>query len=364
MMIRYILFFIFCVVQQISIAQSVWSGDVNNNGIVNKVDLLYLGYAFGETGSTRINATEDWIAQAVPTSWSGNFPNGTNFLYADCNGDGMVDELDAAIILQNVGLTHDDVVFSPDEVLIGKEGENPACRFMNTPAAAPVDQIFNIEIGLGDAGIPIENMSGFTFTLDVEPDIIGLNNTTLTLNPDSWIEPDTNQSLVVQQINGERAKLKVAYTRTDRVPVSGFGVLAKVSFLIEGDLVDFLVRDTVTYTIDSIIVFSDDLTPIPIVPDTLILAIDKNLTVNTLEEELQQKIAIYPNPNKGFLLIETAEVIVESVELINNLGQQVFIQKLKNTPFQSIDFQHLDKGIYYVKIHTEKGVKTEIVHKY
>lgn len=362
---RYLFLFIFFFTQQLGTAQFVWSGDVNNNGVVNKVDLLYLGYAFGETGEPRTTISSEWGAQASPIAWEGSFPNGVNYLYADCNGDGIINELDAAIIAQNIGLSHVDVLFVvDDEILIGKEGENPACRFMNAPAAAPVNQLFTIEIGLGDANIPIENMSGFTFILDVEPDIIGLNNTTLTFSENAWIDPDPNQSITIQQIDEERAKLKVAYTKTDRVPVSGFGNLAKVSFLIEGDIVDFLVRDTVTYTIDSIIVFTDDLTPIPIVPDTLKLAIDKNLTVNTLEQELSQNISVYPNPNKGFLLIESNEIIIEKITLVNGLGQQVFSKKLEKQSFQSIDFQHLAKGIYYVKIHTEKGIKTDIIHKF
>lgn len=361
---RYILIIVFCLVQQIIGAQSIWSGDVNNNGIVNKVDLLYLGYAFGETGSIRTNGTEEWVAQSIPTIWEGSFPNGINFLYADCNGDGIVDEKDAAVIIQNLGLTHNDVVFSPDEILIGRVEEDPACRFMNAPTAAPVNQLFNIEIGLGDIGVPIENMFGFTFILDVEPDIIGLNNTELTIKQDSWIEPDSNQTLIVQQMNAERAQLKVAYTRTDRVPVSGYGPLAKVSFLIEGDIVDFLVQDTVTYTIDSIIVLTDDLTPIPIVPDTLKLAIDKNLTVNVLEQKLDTQISVYPNPNKGFLLIELNEVQGERIEIINNLGQQVFSQALVNKQFQSVDFQHFEKGIYFVKIYTPEGIRTEVIQKY
>lgn len=363
-MIRYIFLIIFLLTHSFCIAQTVWAGDVNNNGIVNKIDLLYLGYAFGETGANRTNATTEWTAQTSPELWEGNFPNGINFLYADCNGDGIVNELDAEVILKNVGLTHDDVIFSPDEIIAGRVGEDPACRLMNAPPAAPVNQVFNIEIALGDAEFPIENMSGFTFTLDVEPDIIGLNNTQITLQQDAWIEPDTNQSIVVQQLDQERAKLKVAYTKTDRVPVSGFGTLATVSFLIEGDIVDFLVQDSVTYTIDSITIFSDDLTPIPIVPDTLKLAIDKTLTVNTIEEELAAKIAVYPNPNKGFLLIELREVEGESVELINSLGQTVFNQSLGNYPFQSIDFQHLEKGMYVVKIYTAKGITSEIIQKY
>ena len=360
---RYTFILFFLLSLQLGFAQSVWSGDVNNNGVVNKIDLLYLGYAFGETGNARTTINGAWEAQTAPELWSGSFPNGINFLYADCNGDGVVDELDADVLIQNIGLSHDDVLFVPDERPIGELGTNPECRLMNNLPAAPVDQLFTIDISLGDQDIPIENMSGMTFILDVEPDIIGLNNTTFTLNENTWLESDEEQSLVVQHIDEERARLKVAYTKTDRIPLSGFGPLATVSFLIEGDIVNFLVRDTITYTIDSIVVLMDDLTAIPIVADTLLLPIDENLIVSMLEENKLSTIEVYPNPNKGFLLIESTDVILEKVELINAIGQKVFSKNLKNTTFQSIDFQHLQQGIYYVKIFAEQGIKTEIVHK-
>ncbi len=364
MNIRFTLIFMLTFIQYIGLAQSIWPGDVNNNGIVNKVDLIYLGYAFGETGSERTMVNQEWTAYDVPENWEGNFPSGVNFLYADCNGDGLVDELDAEIIIQNIGLSHDDILFTPDEVLVGIEGEDPACKFMNPPSAVPVDQLFSLEIGLGDNLLPIENMSGFTFILDINPQIVGINNTKITYGTNSWIDPNDEVSIRVEQRDLEEVRLKVAFTKKDRIPVSGAGSLGKISFLIEGDIVDLLVVDSVTFTIDSIILLNDELEPIPIVPDTLKVAIDRDLKVSTQQHPKLTTIGVYPNPNKGFLLIESSEVRLHQVEIINNLGQIVFNQMLSSQSFQSIDFQSLEKGLYWVKIHSNFGVKTEVIHKY
>lgn len=363
MLLRYFFGFILFLSQHLSVAQSVWAGDVNNNGIVNKIDLLYLGYAFGEIGTPRIDTSTVWVAQNLPIAWDGNFPNGVNYLYADCNGDGIVDELDAAVIRKNAGLSHDDVAIIPEEILIGEAGINPACRFNKPPKAIPVDQVFNLEIALGDLDIAVENLSGLTFTIDVTPDIIGLSDTKFTFKEDAWIDPNPEQTIQLQQRDTERARLKVALAKTDRIPVSGFGPLATVSFIVIGDLVDFLMVDSVTFMIDSITVLDDALNPIPIVPDTIKLAVDKNLTVNTIDLETTTKIAVYPNPNKGVLLIASNGIVLEKIELINGLGQQVFTEKLSNTTFQSIDFQYLEKGIYYMKIYSKKGVTTKTLHK-
>jgi len=360
---RDFLLIIFLFLQIVGFSQSVWPGDVNNNGIVNKVDLLFLGYAFGETGAARENATEDWNANISPEAWEGSFPNGLNFLYADCNGDGVINELDAIIITNNVGLSHDDVLFVPDEVLLGMEGINPECRFINPPAAAPVDQPFSLEIGLGNMDIPTENISGFTFIVDVEPAILGIDNTEFSFNPNGWIDNTVASAFHVQQKELGEARLKVAYTKIDRVPVTGFGSIASVSFVLETDVIDLFIIDTVTFTLDSIIVLDDELNPIPIVTEPLKLAIDKNLMVSTQEHPSLATIQVYPNPSKGFFLLESSESVLEKLEVVNELGQHVFYQSLNSNLFQSVDLQHLDSGFYWFKIHTKYGVKAKRIQK-
>lgn len=363
MHLRYLFGFIFFLSQQLGIAQSVWAGDVNNNGIVNKIDLLYLGYAFGETGTARVDTSSTWMPAALPIDWEGSFPNGVNFLFADCNGDGKVDELDAAIIKRNAGLTHNDIPIIPEEILIGTAGINPACRFNNPPTAIPVDQVFKLDINLGDMGIPVENLSGLTFTIDVEPDIIGMNNLQLIFTEDAWVEPDSSQAIQLQHIDEERARLKVALAKTDRVPVSGSGMIAQASFIVIGDLVDFLMVDTVTFMLDSITVLDDGLNPIPIVSDTIKLAIDKNLTVGTFDIVENTRVEVYPNPNKGMVLLESNGNTLEKVELINQLGQLVLFQKLTANEFQNIDFQYLPNGVYYLKIYAKEAVTTTLLYE-
>ncbi len=71
-------------------AQEVWPGDANNNGIANAVDALYIGVAYGTEGPERDDATTDWEAQPFEL-WGAAFPDGTNYGYADADGDGEID---------------------------------------------------------------------------------------------------------------------------------------------------------------------------------------------------------------------------------------------------------------------------------
>ncbi|MEM6316992.1 MAG: T9SS type A sorting domain-containing protein [Bacteroidota bacterium] len=360
----FLIIFITIILNQIGLTQSIWPGDVNNNGVVNKVDLLYLGYAFGETGPPRAAEDSTWNAQSLPQDWAGNFPNGLNYLYADCNGDGIVNELDADIIKAHIGLSHDDVLFEPDVPLSGMQGVNPACRFINPPAVAPVDQLFDLEIGLGDLEIPVENMSGFTFFINVDPAIIGLNNTAFTFDNATFLDGGEDISIAAQRRDLDQVRLEVAYTKTDRVPVSGFGSIGKVSFILETDVIDLLVIDTVTFTIDSIIVLDDELTPIPVAADTLKLFIDRALKVNTNDHyPTPNQVEVYPNPNNGLLLVEAPMKNLEFAEIINTLGQIEWRQPLAKVDFQHLNLQTLQAGVYWLKLYTEQGTVTKKIQK-
>jgi len=190
------------------------------------------------------------------------------------------------------------------------------------------------------------------------------DNTTLTLRTDTWIENTAATSFEVQQKALGESQLKVAFTKTNRIPVSGSGLIGEVTFVLETDVIDLFVIDTVTFSLDSIIVLDSELQPIPIVTQPLKLPIDKDLKVSTQEHPLVSSIGVYPNPNKGLLLLESPKGILERLEIVNNLGQTVFTQSLTKNNFQSVDFQHLNSGFYWLRIHTEYGIKTAPIQKY
>ena len=88
-------------------AQNIWPGDINNNGVVNGIDLLYLGVAFDEEGPLRPDAGTSWQAHPMGDSWGQNFPNGMNYAFADADGNGIVNEAD----LQSAIISHSRLHF-------------------------------------------------------------------------------------------------------------------------------------------------------------------------------------------------------------------------------------------------------------
>ena len=82
-----------------------------------------------------------------------------------------------------------------------------------------------------------------------------------------------------------------------------------------------------------------------------------NITsVGINEQYLQQDIAIYPNPTTGIISILGKNI--ESIEIVNIEGQIIKLIKLNNEKY-NIDLSALPKGIYMIKIITDKEIMTK-----
>jgi len=71
-------------------------------------------------------------------------------------------------------------------------------------------------------------------------------------------------------------------------------------------------------------------------------------------------VLIYPNPAKSEINI-SSESIINSIEIYNPLGQNVFQTKV-NSKSKSIDINSLSKGIYIIGVNTDKGyIKKKLI---
>ena len=81
-----------------------------------------------------------------------------------------------------------------------------------------------------------------------------------------------------------------------------------------------------------------------------------NTNTLNIEENEKNSFIIYPNPVRSRLTINS-KTIIESMKIINHLGQVVFSEKLNETS-KSIDLTKLKSGIYYLKIKFSDGHKS------
>ena len=349
-------------------AQTVRPGDVNNNGIVNEFDLLYLGLAFGEAGTARATIDSNWTAQTIIENWTGSFPNGLNFVYADCNGDGMVSEADADVIEKNYLLSHNDVPFIPDDVLAGVAGEDPKIVFLTEDLVVPEGGSIDLDVGLGSANIPVDSILGLAFTIKVNPELFQGNRIQFKFEKDSWLGADDAVSITknLKQNPKANGRFTVAFTRTDKMPVADFGLIGTVSFVLESDVINLLMTDSLQVQIDSVIITDDNLEPLPAIGNSINLQLEElidSTTTSTYNPILEQ-IKVFPNPTSGWLLIKTANIQTAYFEVLNTLGQVVLHQKGTTDNFQSLDLRPFPQGSYWLRFYTEYGLKQEHIQKF
>jgi hypothetical protein len=91
---------------------------------------------------------------------------------------------------------------------------------------------------------------------------------------------------------------------------------------------------------------------------------EKNITITgqtTGIKEAKATMNIGPNPVSDVLNIQGSEMI-HSVAVYNITGKQICILNI-NAPSASIKFAEFKNGLYFVKVQTESGVKTQMIIK-
>lgn len=74
----------------------------------------------------------------------------------------------------------------------------------------------------------------------------------------------------------------------------------------------------------------------------------------------QDGINIYPNPAENQLAISSGQFAISEIEIYDVVGKKVFRKQLPTNNYQlTIDVSGLTNGIYFVKVKTKDGIKTQ-----
>ena len=89
----------------------------------------------------------------------------------------------------------------------------------------------------------------------------------------------------------------------------------------------------------------------------------KQVTSNSIHENQNIQISIYPNPSSGIVNIESDDIIEQYV-VYSSLGKVVSVVKDLNKKLHQVSFENFSSGVYYMDIQVEKNVirKKLIIH--
>lgn len=339
--------------------EMLWPGDVNNNGIVNHIDVLYLGNAIGTVGPPRIGATTNWEEQEITTLWAEEFPNGVNYAYADCDGDGIISHEDFFTAIDiNYGFTHGVIV--PDDFDLGVPGVSPPL-FFGTPSDPIVEGTFGaIPLNFGTQDSPVEDFYGVAFSIRVDPAIAEFGFFPF---PDfeefdeDWLDFDNGEPLISVRPNFAGDKVEIAISRTSGlVADSNFGGFGMFFIVIIDNVVGLGADQTTTpIYIEDVKLLNETGQMTPVVADSTDLIIFNDDLVNDTEEPLEQSIQVYPNPVREMLTIDSKNASIEQVELFDGVGQRLLLQTDLSTQKYNILSADYPSGVYHLTIQTTNG---------
>lgn len=318
------------------LCDGVWPGDVGDDGEVNQLDFWAVGLGFGSDGPQRPNATIEWIGQPM-VDWGETitFIYEIDLKYADCNGDGAVNETDYEAIEQNWGLTHN---------LQANNYNFPTSNhpfFLGTPQVNQAGWL-EIPLQLGTAEQPLKKFYGLSFEINLGTS--GLDH--FIEWEESWIGlPNTDYNYLYKKTAGKHSYMLV---RNDQLGRAGYGPIAKLVIPNYTDAFDISITQIQLLQIDQNIY---NLESVNSQVDML------STSANTVSVN-NKNIKVYPNPASHFVWVDWSETLaVASYQLLNVQGQILVGGAIQGSPFR-INTTTLEPGVYFLQLQGTKGRHT------
>lgn len=320
--------------------QEVWPGDANADNIAHHLDLLSLGLAYGSSGPARASLSSDWTELSAQ-NWGQAFADGTDYKHADCNGDGVIDLEDRAVILQNYGQTNGTP--DPWPNLPGTDFDPPV--YVPFPGTLPDNFNFQVPIIVGESDNALQDVYGIAFTVRFDPEVIDPASIAVVY-PTSWFgEPGVN-TLTLHQVH-EDGRIEMSITRIDLNNVSGHGQVAYIIGIID-DIAGIIKESEVE--IDAVICMDVNENWIPLQgrSTTFELQPDKD---ELPADEAKGLFTVHPNPASEWVTVSSRHNFApDRLRLLNMSGQEIQVP----TEAQRVSLAGLPSGVYLLQITTGK----------
>ncbi|MBK8567373.1 MAG: T9SS type A sorting domain-containing protein [Saprospiraceae bacterium] len=314
----------------------VYPGDGNRDNACDHFDLLNLGLGYGWEGPARSTQGLEWAGLAA-ANWPTVFENGVNGKYADCTGDGVVNDVDIAAIALNFG----EINGNQQPLAFTEGNEDAPPMFVDLPSANLLQpgMTFTAPIMLGTEESPLDDIYGIAFTLKFDPEIISPSSIDLKFDP-SWLGVQAVNLLGFDRTLADRGEVKMALVRTDHNNVSGHGQVAAIIGIID----NIAGKDKMSIEITEVkaIRNNEALVSLRKPVETV------DLVVNGSKEVATKTLEVFPNPVNNRVNFQLpASLYPESAELWTVDGKL----RLQTTAGANyLDVSSLAAGVYILRV--------------
>lgn len=336
---------------------SVWPGDANRSGNVDGDDILAIALYYGDTGTVRTGATtnftsqdcDDWGTHASTFTGNMYLNDMVNLKNADCNGDGVINDLDVQAVTQNFGMV--------------SHPHNVESQMQLVPASAPhlgISFSSSMYDGWNDTGVatvnlgtnstPANNIYGISLTIQYDPSLIEGSSIMIDFSG-SWLDTTGNPNLISFYHNDEvNGFLTIALARTNHITKNGFGEIAKITFGFAGNdgVIDMNILQSVKVMTNNMFGTSG--------------YIQNFIDVNTNsgsssviwgginEISSSNNLTVYPSPANDVLTISSKENVRNAqLKIYDAAGRILFTGKFSGTS-STVDVKNFADGVYLVEV--------------
>lgn len=347
-------------IKQITVllADCVWPGDVNADGIVDYRDWVAMTLVFGYTGPARDEQGTSF--QGYPAlPWNGQLPNGANIKHADADGNGIIDMADFEAIEVNYGKTHG--------AYPGLDGPKPSpMQFVPVILEAPTDSNghkMTVGILAIDSSGLLNSFSGAGFVLgwnDPAPIKFAVPPAAnFSIATSIGKEGSTVQSIA--RYLPDRNEMHLARAVTDHRNRTNVSLLAQVDFIIIEDNIGIGDTLDIVFSISGAQALTGDGAFLPIgtgqgkftfVGDTAVV-----VHTNDPFQPDDFGLLLFPNPSEGvFTAILPASGLEKTTLTVHDAqGRPVWRQDKAGAGAVRIDLTTLPAGSYYLRAVNMKG---------
>lgn len=327
----------------------VWPGDADNDGTANNFDVLAIGLAYGETGPARQDQSLTWSGKQA-SAWGDTILGGVDYTYANTNGDTIINVDDTLGISLNYANTHFKTSRS------GGPGDPPL--WLQTPNFAVLTgDTLSIPILLGTDSLPADSVYGVAFSITYDSELVDSGSAHITVG-NSWLGTPGTDLFSMQKDQFQDGRINIGISRDDHTFRGNHGEIARLDIIMIDDITGKRqIFDTLYLEVVDLRVIRTDGTEIPIYPvDGRIIITNDNVGIPpTLPTNTMM---LYPNPNKGQLLVQVENVYELDLVLYDLQGRPVMTHKA-HTGKNTLSLTHLTPGIYLLKASNGQGILTK-----
>jgi hypothetical protein len=341
----------------------VWSGDTNLDGIVDINDLLPIGLYMGESGPARDDAQfPAWYGEYSENWGMVNANNDKDLKHIDADGEGIITAFDTSSIGENYGRTHSLTPKSLPNI------RNTIVLKGNTEAS--LGDVIQFDIYMGTEESPAEDVYGFTFPIQYNPDFFDPKGMNVTFDNSSWLNYSSGAiSMIKNDLNGQ---LDAGFTRTNGIKASGFGKIGSLSVVIVDDIDGIKPgQDKITVSLDggfgSISNSAGSISGVKLEGLDITIDLTKPSSQELDKDSIKDHdimLQTFPNPTFDQLNVHfNGGREFQRVQLFNLTGQRVFDTGKVSERTQSIDMSQLNAGMYLLRVQTAEGLITRKIEK-